>query len=148
MDDLTAALTDFDSYLDHLLQGKKELQIDVKSLSKISKLGKQLGSQSAIAGHVEMGRNLFVPDLSGRLQLSGFGTQTELLQGGQQFSTTALLAVAKEVFQDLAVTTRSPRTWSLPRTKCSPCCTTLPKSQPRSTSSCGSSKACSERNAP
>lgn len=124
MDNLSTAISEFDKYLDSLLLSKKGLQIDMKPLSKISKLSRQLGSQSAISPHTELNRSLFVPDQSGRLQPSAASAQTELLPGGPQPSTSSLVALARETFEDLYVDDASSRPSWQRRTKCSPCFTT------------------------
>lgn len=103
MDDLTATLDNFDSYLDSILQGRKELQIDVKSLSKISKLSRTLGSQSTIMPHCDLNRNLLVQDSKGITQLSTFASPSDQLSIKANVSTGDLLGLAKTVFEDISV---------------------------------------------
>lgn len=124
MDNLSSAISEFDNYLDSLLLSKKGLQIDMKPLSKINKLTKQLASQSAILPHTELNRSLFVPDQSGRLQPSVANAQTELLPGGPQPSTLSLVALARETFDDLYVVVVLSRKSLWARTKCFQCYTT------------------------
>lgn len=124
MDDVSELLKDFDGFLDGLLQGNKELQIGVKSVSTINKVDRILGSQCYISPHTEMNRNLFVVDAMGKPKISFHGPPAEPAMTQQPITHDSLLEIFKKVFDDLTVYFELPRRLCLRRTKFSRCSTT------------------------
>ena len=124
MDDLSGLLQEFDAYLDGLLVDKKELSIDVKSVSKINKLSRVLASQSIISPHTEMNRNQFVAESWGRSRSPSSRESQDLPKIHQRMTEEQLLGVAKTAFKDLTVDSGLLRRLCLRRTKSSQCCIT------------------------
>ena len=147
MTNLRDELQSFEDFLDSLIGKRQDMIVDVKTISKVSKLAKLLQSQTAAGAHTLKNQNKIVSVPWSSSSIEPKSTVQQKVKFYGQAKGSDLVSCAEKLFEELKVVNSLVRPSQKTRTRFWLCCKTSLTSLPRLMSSCASSRVCSSASA-